>query len=178
MYEYPDRVCKAIISLKFKSDTICNKLILALTQGRLTLPCTHKAILTALQLNSHIPLEEICRLAMHHMNSDPQLLFFVHTQASSVIENLSLNCDNQLRSCVTTLSLSHCSSLIQPIWNYLISRITECPSYVLPEEVQNVLENAEDLDCKFLLRWGRILGILKVEFSGNESIISLPTRKI
>ncbi|CAG9331970.1 unnamed protein product [Blepharisma stoltei] len=176
--DYPEKIAKAVIDLKFKSDSICNKLIVNLSSGTLKLDYTYKAILISMQLNSSAPLEELCRLAINYTNNDPQLLLFIHNQVSNTIEQFTINCDSQLKSLIICLSNNHCGLLVQPIWQYWTNRLSENPGYVLPEDIQIVLENSEDMDSKFLLRWARTLGILKVEFVGNESIISMPTRKM
>ena len=168
----PKDTAEIVQRLNISSDKLSLYFLKSLASGDLEPELAGPVLMQCLELQSSAPLEELCKLLNFYEDRGVQKC------ASRVLECLRLKEDTQLNSCIQALSSTHCGVFIQPIWEYWITKLIENPSYIIPFKSQIVLENTQNWDTRFLLRWARILGILKVEFCANESTTSLPTRKM
>lgn len=173
----PDKVAKSIVCMKFKSDSFCVKLINSMIKNEFRTESAYKAIVTSMELNSPLPLEEVYKMACFSCQ-DSQFMYYLHNCAAKVLENIIISSDGQLHSVLKALVSTGCSLFIQPIWNYVIKSLSQKSGYLLSVHAVGILENCPSWDCKFLISRFRMLGLMPVDIYHKETGSSMSTKKI
>lgn len=177
LYTWPEEVVKAVICIRFKSDSFCVKLVNAMLKGELKTESAYKAIVMSMEMNSPLPLDEIYKMICYNSH-ESTLMFYLHSSGARVLEALIITSDTQLHSVLKALVSTGCSLLVQPVWNYLMKSLLQKPSYMLTIHAVNILENCNSWDCKFLLSRCRMLGLIPVDMYNKETGSSMSTKKL
>jgi hypothetical protein len=173
----PKDVMKAVLDVRFKSDSFCVKIVNGMMNGEIKCDAAPRAASVCLEMNSPLPLEEAFKL-VNCAGNDSVFMFFLHSAGMKIIENVVIVNDNQMHSVLKAMASTGSSLFVQPVWSYWMKMLAQRPSYLLSVHAVNVLENCNSWDCKFLLTRARIIGILPVELFVKETGSSMSTKKL
>lgn len=174
---HPEEIAKIALELRFKSDGFCVKIVGSMIKGDIKSDIGYRAAVMCMELNSPMPLEEVYKM-ISVCNRDPVHMYFLHSCAAKVMENLTIGSETQLNSVLKALVSTGCSLFVQPIWNYWMKAILQSPGYLLSPHPLSILENCSSWDCKFLMSRARILGLVPVDQYHKETGSSMSTKKL